>query len=334
MRLKDVFWRIACKSVFLGVAHTHKFSHITYVLLTQNRMNEDIQQEADAAAWFQAKQHDTKEAYEAYLAAFPSGLFKESAQEALGQLLLLQEDDLWADILLQESKEAVENYLAQYPEGRYVDMAREKLASLAEHHAEETLWEKYLLTYDDTLLNDYVNTYPKGRHIQEAKQRKAQRLQEIDTHAWKKAIAQDSLAAYQAYLQAFPNGVYVQDAERACNIRQKIAQLRQQYERATDTTQKHAVLASAQTLMEQHPDDFAAYDYYQVLAKEYGEVARKTPMPSATPLTGIAEKKPDEKQVQSLRTQKPNTQKTTWLWIGGGLLIFALLLWWATTMQG
>ena len=175
---------------------------------------------ADAAAWQAADSINTVAAYQAYLVEYPSGLYAAAARIKLASLrapsspatalvapqpaaaapfadastpsLLtavpagVKDADgfIWRDVQARGGKEHYEAYLQQRPNGRYAATARAQLKAIA---LRETRLE-------------------------------AQQRVEAEPQVWASAQQSHTEEAYQIYLQAYPKGRFVAQANAAMKL--------------------------------------------------------------------------------------------------------------------
>lgn len=80
--------------------------------------------DSDRDLWARAAAADTPEAYRDYLAAWPTGLYANAAQERLDRLGAVGSDrDLWAEAAAANTMAAYDDYLTRYPEGEFAAAA-------------------------------------------------------------------------------------------------------------------------------------------------------------------------------------------------------------------
>lgn len=104
-----------------------------------------------------------------------------------------QERDLWRRVRDRGEEAGFRDYLQRYPEGLYVDEARAVLKAIDDQRAEQAVGQ--------------------------------------DRRDWNKARQDNSVAAYNAYLRAWPNGAFREEAK------QQIAELQFDAERQRDSVQ-------------------------------------------------------------------------------------------------
>ena len=104
-----------------------------------------------AAEWEEIRDGADPRVFEAYLAAYPDGLFAEQAHAALRQRIQ------------QADKSALDSYLDRYPQGNAAGLAHELLPTAA--------WERIHTSDDFRVFWDYLQQYPSSSHIGEAERR-------------------------------------------------------------------------------------------------------------------------------------------------------------------
>ncbi len=90
------------------------------------------------------------------------------------------------------------------------------------YFADETAWKNALQLNSINSFNRYLEQHPNGRHASEARQaiadiRRKQKEERNATErkAWQQAQQLNSIAAYNDYLQKYPNGAYTKEAKLA-----------------------------------------------------------------------------------------------------------------------
>ena len=117
-------------------AYLDQYPKGIYSALAKSRIKK-LQNEADSEAirlekvlWEAADKTGTEEAYQDYLARYPSGLFAALVPARLVKIRietkLREEDAQWQRAIGTATREAVQAYLENYPKGRYVKEARQK----------------------------------------------------------------------------------------------------------------------------------------------------------------------------------------------------------------
>jgi len=131
--------------------------------------------EEDQGAWIMALREDHPDAFRMYLENFPNGMYIEEAHHLLDSL---EDVFSWNDALEQNTIDAYQVYLDQRPEGRYSDDARKAIGKMDRDE----------------------------RRAREAMSANNQ------MQAWKMAMQQNTVAAYRAYQEKYPNGEFVEEA--------------------------------------------------------------------------------------------------------------------------
>ncbi|MCB1389854.1 MAG: peptidoglycan-binding protein [Rhodobacteraceae bacterium] len=219
----------------------------------------------DRQAWQLAIDADTLEAYEAYLAAFPSGIFAEQARNARQRLLNSPERIEQALGLTRDERRAIQRdltilgfdprgidgifgpgtraavtawqganrlgqtgflnrdqifELAQQGARRAAQLEEEARARAAEQERlDRQFWRDTGSGLDEAGLRAYLQRFPDGIFSAVAQQRLDQieadrraAAQARDRAAWDQAAATDTIAAYDGYLRAFPQGAFAEQA--------------------------------------------------------------------------------------------------------------------------
>lgn len=143
-----------------------------------NRINKFKQDELarlkgiEQAKWSDAQNLDTREGYNAYLAAYSSGEFAADARLSIKTLESKEEQAKWDEVQVLNRKTAFQSYLSIYPNGRYAQNAKQKVKEFEEAEvakqkelekaAEKAKWDtaeskKTLAGY-----KDYLAAYPRG----------------------------------------------------------------------------------------------------------------------------------------------------------------------------
>ncbi len=84
-------------------------------------------EEAEPELWALIKASGDPSDFEAYLEAYPGGVYEELARQRLNTLIA-EDDAAYAQAVATETEAAYEGYLSAYPTGRHVAVAREALA--------------------------------------------------------------------------------------------------------------------------------------------------------------------------------------------------------------
>lgn len=205
---------------------------------------------ADAAAFANAKAVDSPQSYQAYLDAYPAGAHAMEASRRREELIAADaaaraqaDDDAFARAARANTIAAFEAYLDVYPEGAHAAEAQEKLTALRQAEqdaanartAEEA--QARAKAEDDAFagaqransiagFEAYLAQYPNGRHVAAARRAireinaanaaaDAAAKAKADDDAFAIAQAANTIAAFQAYLNRYPQGRNVAAARAA-----------------------------------------------------------------------------------------------------------------------
>jgi len=196
-------------------------------------------------AWGAAEQTNTIEAYNSFLEKYPNGSFYNHAQKAIAKV---REDNEWNAAVEANEVNAIENFMREYPDSKYENEAIRKLEVLKEENSWSTA--KEINTIES--YNQFVEDHPSSAHYGEAiesinylnKVKAAweladnentieayqqfvknysetyfaelgrQRLQRLDNLFWEEALRKDAINIYTEYLNNFPEGEHVSEANK------------------------------------------------------------------------------------------------------------------------
>ena len=123
-------------------------------------------------------------------------------------------DQLYADIVLAINKAVQQRQTEKDKHQRYF--------------ADEAAWKNALQLNSINSFNRYLEQHPNGRHAAEAgtaiadiQRQQAQDKNDIERRAWQQAQDLNTEAAYRDYLQKYPNGQFVANANRAIQFIQQ-----------------------------------------------------------------------------------------------------------------
>jgi formylglycine-generating enzyme required for sulfatase activity/serine/threonine protein kinase len=168
--------------------------------------------------WHEALTADTIYAYRRFLSDFPGSTHTSKAEAQLDIL----DDEIWATAETSHSLEGYLAYLDDFPEGLHeseasirIDQFQRELAE-AERQKEEQqkrdhqAWADTYAARSMTSVDDYLAAFPGGLHIEDALELK-QQLQDVmkDQLAYEAARNINTIAAYQAYMDAYSRGRHV-----------------------------------------------------------------------------------------------------------------------------
>lgn len=219
-----------------------KYPASTYLLQAKNRIK-DLEEEQ---AWQKSVGRKSLAGYFDYLDKYPTGKYRNEAKKEIDQrqkeaenrhqeVLESQEkkeneDKAWIAATQENTNASYEAFLDQYPMGRYAGMARNRKSLLQKEKDDERLriieaeaWQFAKNADKIAVYKDYLEQFPKGIHVQEASNRKREleaewereNAREKEEQAWQFAKNQHSVAEYEAYLNAYPNGEFTDEAKNS-----------------------------------------------------------------------------------------------------------------------
>jgi len=148
--------------------------------------------EGEATAWRAAERAQTAEAYSSYLDAYETGAHAAEAKAALERIF---DDADWATVSVGD-RAALRAYLSAHPSGAYVDEAKSALAQLDEKERQAALAK----TEDDRKELARKATERRDDELKEAER-------QADERAWSIAKSADTVSAFSAYIEQYPNGI-------------------------------------------------------------------------------------------------------------------------------
>jgi hypothetical protein len=154
---------------------------------------------AEAAAWRMADSVRSAQAYEAYLASYPKGAHANVASVTLARI---SDDTDWSKAS-GGNRTQLNQYLADHPLGIHANSARTQLATLDKSERDAAA----------------ARSEAERQEIERraAEQREADRVaaaRKADENAWALARSANSAAAFQAYLNLYPDGLFADQARR------------------------------------------------------------------------------------------------------------------------
>lgn len=202
--------------------------------VTQAGNRRDSLQREDAA-WTRARDADEVEAYRDYLAAFPQGARREDARGRIAELnaQAAEKAQAAADAVAEARAKSAAEAEAQRQSQRAAAEAEEQL-SWAKAEAGNSIddYRAYLTEYSDG-----INAAEARSRISALEQQARDTALEAERQAWAEATSTNSLAAYQGYLEQFPDGKEAADAQ--ARIDELLTPL------VTETSGRYAALRNA-----------------------------------------------------------------------------------------
>ena len=151
---------------------------------------------------------------------------EEAASRFSAAEALEQDEDDWQASREVHTYAGYQRYLKLHPNGRYADEARRILAE-ADRRAEEELWAEVRRIDNRSAYENYLDRYPRGRYVRDAERRyndlaafERRQQAEIDAYArreqaaWRKAEQTHTPKAYRIFAETYPDGQYVEEAQR------------------------------------------------------------------------------------------------------------------------
>ncbi len=188
--------------------------------------DDDITDAAERQRWKRAREADTVQGYQAYLAFHPAGTRAAVANTAIERLEAEEarrrdEGTRWEEAKAADTAAAYEAYLEAYPDGRFVEEATARLdhfARIAEaRQADLDDWATAQQANTQPAYEAYLTFHPEGEMASEARQAikalgVASRRKAEEEAAWAAAVEADDLDGYASYLDKFPDGPHARDA--------------------------------------------------------------------------------------------------------------------------
>lgn len=143
-----------------------------------------------------AKATSSIDAYEAFLARYPSGKYSDLAKK---ELRSLYEEADWSICKYYDNISSYRDFLAKYPLSKYASQANERIRELEELRA----WNKVKDANTIYAYENFINAYPKSSYVLEAKNAIAKLKEQKD---WEEAERMGTVDAYRRYLETHPYG--------------------------------------------------------------------------------------------------------------------------------
>lgn len=132
------------------------------------------------------------------------------------------EEELWSKVSAEDIKSRYEYYVEQFPTGRYVGDCHRRIEALIALENEEALWKKARMSHSLTGYRNYLKDSTLKEHQREALEKIAQ----YDEEAWQKALSSGTEDRYREYIELFPSGIHVDEANRQIESIRSKANLR------------------------------------------------------------------------------------------------------------
>jgi formylglycine-generating enzyme required for sulfatase activity len=178
----------------------------------------------ETSRWLAALEADTAFGYRLFMEDFPGSIHGDQALLHLQRL----DDEAWSRAEAADSRAAVEGYMEQFPGGQHEAEALIRLETfrLAEEAEERALqaqaeqdrqaWETARARRTLAALDRYLEEWPAGAYVEDARAlRKSLEYAANDQRAFSAASKLDTVEAYRAYIDAFPQGARIAAALEA-----------------------------------------------------------------------------------------------------------------------
>ncbi len=190
----------------------------------------------EAADWNKAQRMNTRMNYDSFIARYPESTH---VPEAFERIEKLKEDAAWYEARQKNTTAAYEQFLATQRYSNYTTMARDAIEALKH----EAIWSQVEQSGSISVLEKFIAANPSSRFKGAAEALLAQ--MKFIAPAWERATAQNTIAAYEAFLLKYPA------SQQARSARERIDQMELEvWEQATN---KNTVLAY-QAYLEMMPD--------------------------------------------------------------------------------
>ena len=142
----------------------------------------------DEHAWAEAQAANTVQGFEQYVQLHESGRHLAEAEENIDTLH-------WQEALAADTVQGFERYVQLHESGRHLAEVEENIDTLD--------WKN--VKYIDTLwaFEEYLRRHADGKYAAEAQ----------EAAAWKRALAGNTIHAYEEYISVCPKGVHHKDAQ-------------------------------------------------------------------------------------------------------------------------
>jgi len=178
----------------------------------------------ETARWQAALEADTAYGYRLFLDDYPGSIHRDQAELHLERL----DHQAWGQVQAEGTRAAVESYMERFPGGAHeadalIRLEEFRLADEAAARARDELeqqddaaWEVARTARSTEAIDSYLTDWPGGQHADEARSlRRDLQNAADDRRAFEAAARLNTIAAYQAYIDAFPKGARVATALQA-----------------------------------------------------------------------------------------------------------------------
>jgi len=184
-----------------------------------------------------ARQVNTIEAYEEFVARFPEKKYTEQAKNELAGLY--QEKD-WGNARTINTIDGFENFQKKYPISSHAEEANTRISFLKEEQA----WISAQNINTIKSYEEFLSNYPNSEFSKTAANNLYALKLELD---WKEANETGTIQSYQTFLQNYPSGKYERDA------RDKILYL-EKYENGWQLVKQENAIESFKAFINKYPN--------------------------------------------------------------------------------
>lgn len=132
------------------------------------------------------------------------------------------DEELWSKVDNENKKDGYEFYLKQFPSGKHFGDCKRRIWAIQAQEREEALWKKAKMSHSLTGYRNYLKDSTLKEHQREALEKIAQ----YDEEAWQKASSLSTEQSYREYIELFPSGIHVDEANRQIESIRSKANLR------------------------------------------------------------------------------------------------------------
>ena len=113
------------------------------------------------------------------------------------------QQSLWEQCVSKKQIDDLKLYVEKYPDGEHYEEAKEMLKTLVR---DKEAWDQARVSNDEDHIRAYIRNNPYSDHIDEARKL-------LDDVVWNNAIVKDNKYAYEQYINEFPSGRHIADAQ-------------------------------------------------------------------------------------------------------------------------
>jgi outer membrane protein assembly factor BamD (BamD/ComL family) len=156
-------------------------------------------------AWSKSSNINTIYAYENFLNTYPGSGYAFDARNKIEQL----KDNLaWKEAESQSTVMSYKKYISEFPNGARKATALDRIREI---EVIEPAWNNTVRANTPSAYRDFLNGYSSSSYGSRAREK----LSILKSEYWSRATSQKSISQYQRYLDNFPNGEHIADAEKA-----------------------------------------------------------------------------------------------------------------------